>query len=95
MVEGNLGIWGNDKCAQCGACCYEYYQYLSKISDNLVNEQCESFKVAGGKAYCLSHGEEMEPLCASFLCNELGPYYNNDRGERLRKIAVQLGTVPE
>ena len=29
--EFNKGIWGNTECAQCGACCYEWNEYLFRI----------------------------------------------------------------
>jgi hypothetical protein len=95
-VEKGMGIWGNDKCVQCGACCYEWNKYLFEIEAR-TTEKCENFTIKDGKAYCLAHEGDRKRICGSFFCGDTDFYFRfRCRGdENLRKIAEMLGTVPE
>jgi hypothetical protein len=94
-VEKGMGIWGNTNCAQCGACCYEWNQYLHKIEAK-EKEICENFLIKDGQAYCLAHEKDREPICQNYFCGNTDFIwrfrYHGD--EKLRKIAETLGTVP-
>ena len=94
-VEKGMGIWGNMECAQCGACCYEYNKYLHEIEAR-NGEQCKNFIIEDGKAYCLAHDKEREPLCEKYFCGNTDFIFRfmYEVDERLRNIAESLGTAP-
>lgn len=94
-VEKGIGIWGNTKCAQCGACCYEWNKYLFEIEAR-TTIRCENFTIKDGKAYCLAHESCRKPICKNFFCGNTEFYFRFGchGDENLRKIAEMLGTVP-
>lgn len=95
-VEKGMGIWGNYECVQCGACCYEWHKYLFEIEAR-ETEQCKSFEIKNGRAYCLSHEQERESICETYFCGDMD-FIIRFRGkgdEKLRAIAEMLGTVPD
>ena len=81
------GIWGNEKCLQCGACCYA-------LNMELINQPCEFQEIRGGHSYCLQHDDKNArkwPLCEKYFCSQNA----SERGEEFREIARQLGTAPK
>ena len=36
-VERGIGIWGNTECVQCGACCFEWNNFLCEIEARASN----------------------------------------------------------
>ena len=95
-VEKGIGIWGNHKCVQCGACCYEWHKFLHEIKARQT-EQCENFEIRDGKAYCLAHEQKREPICENYFCGntEFIARFPEKGDEKLRAIAEMLGTAPD
>ncbi|MBS3075984.1 hypothetical protein J4429_06035 [Candidatus Pacearchaeota archaeon] len=92
-IDSNLGIWENESCFQCGACCYEINQSFDKKS-------CDNQEIRSGKSYCLIHDEKDRrwgELCSGFFCGNLKkPSYQNPEIARkeLIRISIKLGTNP-
>lgn len=85
--ENKWGIWGNEECAQCGACCYDNFMLF-------YQEPCHHQKIQNGKSICMSHDNQILDSCKDFFCGQLNePEHKKDR-ERFRNIAVKLGTAP-
>ena len=91
--EFNKGIWGNTECAQCGACCYEWNEYLFRIEARKT-PQCKNFLIEDGKSYCLAHNKQREPICENYFCGKTDACFRYEGDKKLREIAVMLGTVP-
>lgn len=89
MADDKIGIWGNTECLQCGACCHEYYMYL-------YGKPCEYQKIEDGTSVCMIHGQPREEICETYFCGKIPRVPETTRPrERLRQIAVDLGTVPK
>ena len=92
-TDSNLGIWGNESCVQCGACCYEINQSLDKKS-------CDNQEIRDEKSYCLRHDEKDRKwgeLCSGFFCANIKRHSFPDpewAREELIRIAIKLGTNP-
>jgi hypothetical protein len=97
MIRARLGIWGNNSCSQCGACCYE----MSLAS---MHKPCDNQEIRDGKSYCKVHDKPEERtyqrMCQDFFCGNL-PLLAEARDavlrsrENLRRIARELGTAQE
>ena len=86
--DGKLGIWENDKCVQCGACCYELHMWL-------YERPCEYQKIVDSTSVCTIHDQRMPELCETFFCAQLDKPPFRTHQERLRNIALELGTAPQ
>jgi hypothetical protein len=94
-IDSNLGIWGNESCAQCGACCYDYN----------YNRLCRNQEIRDGKSYCKAHeDDDRKELCKTWFCGDLEDDVQYEEftvktrerfRQRLRDIATNiLGTNP-
>jgi len=62
QLTQKLGIWGNEKCMQCGACCYDYNK----------NSLCRYQSIRDGKSYCKMHeSPKRDRLCQNWFCVNL------------------------
>jgi len=95
-VESGMSIWGEPKCNQCGACCFEYvkWQYEQGLSET---EQCPEFIIRDGLAVCLVHDQERPRICEDYFCGNTDFHVRfSERGDKiLRSIAEMLGTAPK
>jgi hypothetical protein len=94
--KNRRGIWGNAECVQCGACCQEYNLWLYKTGQ-IETPQCENFAISMGKAYCLAHDADRQPICKTYFCGNTDPIIRfREQGDlKLRKIAEKIGTIPD
>ena len=85
FFDKGLGIWGNENCLQCGACCYEW-------------DLCKGGpEIREGKAFCLIHEEKKPSICERYFCGNLTDFKVDEREQRkkAREIAFEFGTVPK
>lgn len=93
-----LGIWGNEECLQCGACCYDMHM-------SIYGKLCKNKIIQNGKSYCKIHDEEERafPECSSWFCAKLrNPLIDtpdaleciDHKIQRYTEIASELGTRP-
>lgn len=92
-LQETLGIWNNESCVQCGACCYDYNH----------NSLCRYQEIRQGKSYCKRHEDpKRDILCRTWFCSflrdksilSLPSRVSDSLTERLVLIAIDLGTAP-
>lgn len=92
-MEDKLGIWGNEYCLQCGACCYKINQFLEKID----SQGCSYLSIKGGQTECIIHHKERRHTnnCNTYFCGDPNQLQFEKEQETLRQIAFELGTAPK
>ncbi|MBS3078823.1 hypothetical protein J4218_01755 [Candidatus Pacearchaeota archaeon] len=85
-LKSRLGIWGNESCVQCGACCYDYNH----------GQLCMNQEIRDGKSYCKEHDNlKRNHLCRNWFCADLVEACNTlSPIEDMKQNAITLGTVP-
>ena len=86
------GIWENDSCVRCGACCY--YCHVREL-DKSRESFCAYLQIdeTKGSARCIIEEDGKPEECRNFFCDRIHVPLPQQRQE-LRNCAVDLGTMP-